>query len=119
MCMKAFTVGIKDLNDRMLSNPRIQQGLFHARLYFNDAVYLGAGVSAGAWIAGTKILTAPSVGEAVLRAAQGNVLEAASFGAVLFGLGVAANFAVGAMFKPKPATEEVLQDVERIRAPKM
>lgn len=117
--MKAFTVGIKDLNDRMLSSPRIQQGLFNARLRFNDAVYLGASVAAGAWIAGTKILTAPSIGEAVVRAAQGNVLEAASFGAVLFVLGTGANFAVGAMFKPKAVSEDVIQDVERIRSPKM
>jgi len=117
--MKAFTVGIKDLNDRMLSSPRIQQGLFNARLRFNDAIYLGAGVTVGAWVAGTKILTAPSIGEAVVRAAQGNILEAASFGAVWFGLGTVANFTVGAMFKPKTPTEEVIQDVERIRSPKM
>lgn len=117
--MKAFTVGIKDLNERMLSNPRIQQGLFNARLRFNDAVYLGAGMSVGAWIAGTKILTAPSVGEAVMRAAHGNVLEAATFGAVAFCVGMVGNFALGSAFKPKAATEEVLQDVERIRSPKM
>jgi len=80
---------------------------------------LGAGMGVGALVAGAKILTAPSIGEAVVRAAQGNVLEAASFGAVLFGLGTVANFAVGAMFKPKAATEEVIQDVERIRSPKM
>lgn len=117
--MKAFTVGIKDLNDRMLSSPRIQQGLFNARLRFNDAVYLGVGVTAGAWVAGPKILTAPSIGEAVVRSAQGNILEAASFGAVLFVLGTVANFAVGAMFKPKAASEDIIQDVERIRSAKM
>lgn len=117
--MKAFTVGIKDLNDRMLSNPRIQQGLFNARLRFNDAVYLGAGMGVGSWVAATKILTSPSVGELVMRAAHGNVLEAASFGAVAFCLGVVGNFAIGAVFKPKDASEDVIQDVERIRSPKM
>lgn len=117
--MKAFTVGIKDLNDRMLSNPRIQHGLFQSRVLFNDAVYLGGGMTAGAWIAGTKILSAPSIGEAVMRAAHGNILEAASFGAVAFCLGVVGNFAIGAAFKPKPVSEDVVQDVERIRSPKM
>lgn len=117
--MKAFTVGVKDLNDRMLSNPRIQQGLFNTRLHFNDAVYLGVGVTAGAWIAGTKILSAPSIGEAVMRAAHGNVLEAATFGAVAFGLGVAGGFTIGAASAPKIVSEDVLQDVERIRSPKM
>lgn len=117
--MKAFTIGIQNLNDRVLSNSRIQQGLFNARLRFNDTVYLGLGATAGAWIVGTRILTAPSVGEAVLRAAHGNLLEAASFGAILLGLGTVVNFAIGAAVTPKLATEDVLQDVERIRTPNM
>lgn len=117
--MKAFTVGIKDLNERMLSNPRIQHGLFQSRVLFNDAVYLGGGVTAGTWIAGTKILSAPSIGEAVMRAANGNILEAASFGAITFCMGLVGNFAIGAAFKPKQVSEDVVQDVERIRSPKM
>lgn len=117
--MKAFTIGLKDINDRMLSNPRIQHALFNTRLRFSDAVYLGGGISFGAWVAQTQILTAPSIGEVVMRAANGNILEAASFGAVAFCLGVVGNFALGAVFKPKAATEEVVQDVERIRSPKM